>query len=75
MKKEEEVRSVSLTLAVFSKGSATLSMAYAGARFAKSALKALDGSPNVEECAFIRTDEVSDVTYFSSRLHLGVSVI
>lgn len=51
-------------------GSATLSMAYAGARFAVSALKALSGEANVTECAFIRSN-VTSAPYFSTPLMLG----
>ena len=53
-------------------GSATLSMAYAGARFASSALDALSNKPNVTECAFVRSN-VTSATYFSTPLLLGVS--
>lgn len=35
-------------------GSATLSMAYAGARFAFSMIRALNGEPGVVECAYVR---------------------
>ncbi len=38
------------------KGSATLSMAYAAARFVESALLGLNGEPNVYECAFVQSD-------------------
>lgn len=51
-------------------GSATLSMAYAGARFANSCLDALNGKDNVIECAFIPST-VTDATYFSTPLVLG----
>merc|ERR1712010_353308 len=37
------------------KGSATLSMAYAGARFASSILSGLAGEPTVE-CAYVKSD-------------------
>ena len=47
-------------------------MAYAGARFAASALKALGGDFNVTECAFVKSD-VTSATYFSTPLVLGVS--
>jgi len=47
-------------------------MAYAGARFAVSALKALDGNANVIECAFIPSN-VTSSSYFSTPLLLGVS--
>uniref|UniRef100_H2YZK0 Malate dehydrogenase, mitochondrial n=1 Tax=Ciona savignyi TaxID=51511 RepID=H2YZK0_CIOSA len=51
-------------------GSATLSMAYAGARFAASALDALSGKEGVVECAFVPSDR-SDTKYFSTQLVLG----
>nr|CAB3263711.1 malate dehydrogenase, mitochondrial-like [Phallusia mammillata] len=51
-------------------GSATLSMAYAGARFAASALDALSGKDNVVECAFIQSS-ITAATYFSTPLLLG----
>lgn len=51
-------------------GSATLSMAYAGARFAISLIRALKGESNIIECAFVRSDVV-DAKYFSTPLLLG----
>lgn len=53
-------------------GSATLSMAYAAARFADSIIRAMNGE-EIVECAYIRTDEVPevDVDYFSTPLVLG----
>ncbi|XP_045613453.1 malate dehydrogenase, mitochondrial [Procambarus clarkii] len=51
-------------------GSATLSMAYAGARFAVSMIRALNGEAGVVECAFIRSN-VTEATYFSTPLVLG----
>ncbi|KAF2977267.1 hypothetical protein EK904_008161, partial [Melospiza melodia maxima] len=51
-------------------GSATLSMAYAGARFAFSLLEAMSGKQGVVECAFVRSD-VTEVPYFSTPLQLG----
>jgi len=51
-------------------GSATLSMAYAGARFANSCLEALNGKENIIECAFIPSS-VTDAKYFSTPLVLG----
>ena len=52
-------------------GSATLSMAFAGARFAISLLKGLKGE-KVVECAYVKSD-VTEATYFSTPLVLGVS--
>jgi len=51
-------------------GSATLSMAYAGAKFADSILQAIGGEEGVIECAFVRSDE-TEATYFSTPLLLG----
>merc|ERR1712039_229567 len=52
------------------KGSATLSMAYAGARFASSILSGLAGEPTIE-CAYVQSD-VSDLPYFTSKVRFGV---
>jgi len=51
-------------------GSATLSMAYAGARFTSSILKAMSGQSGVTECAFVESG-VTDAPYFASRITLG----
>jgi len=51
-------------------GSATLSMAFAGARFAVSMVRAMNGESGVVECAYIRSD-VTEATYFSTPLLLG----
>ncbi|ALC47877.1 Mdh2 [Drosophila busckii] len=51
-------------------GSATLSMAYAGARFAGSLLKALNGDKNVVECSYVQST-VTEATYFATPLLLG----
>lgn len=51
-------------------GSATLSMAYAGARFAISLIRALQGEKNVIECAYVRSD-VTEAKYFATPLVLG----
>merc|ERR1712189_123664 len=50
-------------------GSATLSMAYAAARFADNCLTAQSGQ-DVIEYAYVESD-VTDATYFSSKLTLG----
>lgn len=52
-------------------GSATLSMAYAGARFVISLLKGLKGEPNIVECAYVKSDVVPGLTYFSTPILLG----
>ncbi|XP_030476634.2 malate dehydrogenase, chloroplastic [Syzygium oleosum] len=51
-------------------GSATLSMAYAAARFVESSLRALDGDGDVYECAFVQSD-LTDLPFFASRVKLG----
>ncbi|CAI0431525.1 unnamed protein product [Linum tenue] len=51
-------------------GSATLSMAYAAARFVESSLRALDGDGDVYECAYVQSD-VADLPFFASRIKLG----
>lgn len=51
-------------------GSATLSMAYAAARFVESSLRALDGDADVYECSFIQSD-LSELPFFASRVKLG----
>lgn len=51
-------------------GSATLSMAYAGARFAGSLLKGLDGQKNVIECSYVQSN-VTEAAFFATPLILG----
>ncbi|XP_015115169.1 malate dehydrogenase, mitochondrial [Diachasma alloeum] len=51
-------------------GSATLSMAYAGARFGFSLIRALNGEQNVVECSYVRSN-VTDAKYFSTPILLG----
>lgn len=51
-------------------GSATLSMAYAGARFALSLVRGLRGESDVIECSYVRSD-VTEAKYFSTPLILG----
>ncbi|KAJ3290800.1 Malate dehydrogenase, cytoplasmic [Borealophlyctis nickersoniae] len=54
-------------------GSATLSMAYAGARFTNSLLEAsVLKKAGVSECTFVRSDVAEGVEYFSSVVELGV---
>ena len=52
-------------------GSATLSMAFAGARFATSLADALNGATGVTECAFVESDKVDGCAFFSTRVSLG----
>lgn len=51
-------------------GSATLSMAYAAARFVESSLRAIDGDSDVYECAFVQSD-LTELPFFASRVKLG----
>ncbi|KAL3060586.1 hypothetical protein OYC64_015024 [Pagothenia borchgrevinki] len=55
-------------------GSATLSMAYAGARFTFSVLDAMNGKEGVVECGYVRSEE-TECKYFSTPLLLGKSGI
>merc|ERR1739845_76029 len=52
------------------KGSATLSMAYAGARLGKAVLAGLNGNPTTE-CAYVMSDVVASVPYFTSKVTFG----
>merc|ERR1712194_104185 len=51
-------------------GSATLSMAYAGAEFADRVMAGLAGEKGVKECTFVESS-VTEAKYFSSRVTLG----
>lgn len=51
-------------------GSATLSMAFAGAKFVNSMLDALNGETGVVECTFIKSEE-TEAKYFSTPVLLG----
>ncbi|XP_047341251.1 malate dehydrogenase, mitochondrial-like [Impatiens glandulifera] len=52
------------------KGSATLSMAYAGAIFADACLKGLNGVPDVIECSYVQST-VTELPFFASKVRLG----
>lgn len=52
------------------KGSATLSMAYAGALFADACLRGLNGMEDVVECTYVEST-VTELPYFSSKVKLG----
>lgn len=52
-------------------GSATLSMAYAGARFTDRILRALKGEKGLVECTYVESTVVPGVQYFSSPVELG----
>jgi len=51
-------------------GSATLSMAYAAARFTDSLIKGMKGVEGVTECAYVESD-VTEAKYFATPLVLG----
>ena len=53
------------------KGSATLSMAYAAAKFAESCVLALQGQA-VVECAYVES-HLTDLPFFASQVRLGPS--
>merc|ERR1711865_1241433 len=52
------------------KGSATLSMAYSGARLAKAVLSGLAGVP-VIECAYVESNVIEGLPYFASQVEFG----
>merc|ERR1719277_935344 len=52
------------------KGSATLSMAYAGAKLGSAVLRGLAGASGVKECAYVEST-VTDLPYFSSMVTFG----
>merc|ERR550537_65829 len=54
------------------KGSATLSMAYAGARLGKAVLAGLAGKPTTE-CAYVASQGVSELPYFTTKVTFGPS--
>jgi len=53
-------------------GSATLSMAYAGARFTFALCRALNGESNITECAYVESD-VTEAKFFSTPILLGTN--
>lgn len=53
------------------KGSATLSMAYAGARLANAVLSGLAGV-KVTECAYVES-KITDLPYFASKVTFGTN--
>merc|ERR1712072_346033 len=54
------------------KGSATLSMAHAGARFGSAVLRGLAGEDTIE-CAYVQSNVVDGMEYFSSKVTFGTS--
>lgn len=55
------------------KGSATLSMAYAGAMFADACLRGLNGQKDVIECSYVESSVVPGVEFFATKVRLGPS--
>ncbi|XP_037439033.1 malate dehydrogenase, glyoxysomal-like [Triticum dicoccoides] len=51
-------------------GSATLSMAYAAARFADACLRGLRGDAGIVECSYIAS-QVTELAFFASKVRLG----
>eukprot|EP00899_Mesostigma_viride_P019310 jgi/Mesvir1/27380/Mv07186-RA.1 len=54
------------------KGSATLSMAYAGAIFADSVLKGMAGHKDIIQCSYVQST-VTQASFFASKVRLGPS--
>lgn len=52
-------------------GSATLSMAYAGERFADAVMRAMKGEEGVVECTYVESDVVPGCRFFSTPVELG----
>ncbi len=53
-------------------GSATLSMAYAAAKFADACLRAMGGEGGIVECAYVAS-RVTELPFFASRVRIGRS--
>lgn len=51
-------------------GSATLSMAYAAAKFADACLRGLRGDAGIVECSFV-SSQVTELPFFASKVRLG----
>jgi len=54
-------------------GSATLSMAYAGAHFTNRLLEALGGQKGIIECTFVESNIMGGVQFFASPVELGLN--
>lgn len=52
-------------------GSATLSMAFAGAHFANQVMKALSGVQGITECTYVQSEVVPNTSFFASKVTLG----
>jgi malate dehydrogenase len=55
------------------KGSATLSMAYAGSKMADACLRGLNGQKDVIECSYVASSVVPGLAYFATKVRLGPS--
>lgn len=53
------------------KGSATLSTAYAVARFVTSLANALTGQKPIVECAYVASNVIADLPYLATELEFG----
>jgi malate dehydrogenase len=56
-------------------GSATLSMAFAGARFTESLLKAMSGERGIVEPTYVESPIVPGVQFFATNVELGVCLM
>jgi malate dehydrogenase len=54
-------------------GSATLSMAHAGAVFANQVLRAANGEEGIVECAYVDSNLIPEAGFFASPVKLGVN--
>ena len=61
---------LAINICCYLQGSATLSMALAGARFTNALLRGLKGENNVQ-CSYVASDAVKGVEYFSTPVELG----
>ena len=52
-------------------GSATLSMAYAAARFGEAVLRGLSGESDVYECSYVTSEIEPGMPYFATKVRLG----
>jgi len=71
LNKKVQMAGNDVTQAKKGKGSATLSLAYAGARLARGVLAGLAGQEGVTECAYVESTACPGVPFFSSRLTFG----
>lgn len=62
---------VQVVAAKAGKGSATLSMAYAGSKMADACLRGLNGQKDVIECSYVESTVVPGLPYFATKVRLG----